>query len=1047
MSWIKRMAAECAILAGLLICASPINAQVQQTGNVTAGHVVTWNSDHVIQDGGAVTANDSLSGGSTTSIAAGATDYCATAGCASSAAIASTVPFTGTAVNLKVSLGAAPGTGHTVTATLYTGPYGTLAATTVTCTISNAATSCSDTTHQVNIASGQAWAIQLVVGAGATSTSGQTFGLQFISSAPAQPTSPYVLQSGNITSGHAVGWITNGVIGDAGVPINNTIAPGPFTSGDIVYVNNLLQLADSGVPLTAASITVGTSVISGGTSNGILYDNAGILGNIAGANGVLVTDGSQNPSISSTLPSALTIPSPTISSPALTGVPTAPTATVGTNTTQVATTAFVLANSSSCTSAGAFPVGTGSAAQCSTTANSTATLAGGPLTINSTALSTTQGLLVTQSSPTSGSSVGPLNYNRLNITNTYNATGGGSVDGASNTNIAGLRVDFYEHGTNIGASQSAGILSHFHITTAAVNGSDKQAIIGFTYGNVTDSGAGGWVGVVGEALADTGATATLVEGMEADAGVNGTATKRWALGIGNVGTGHGSTIDAAILVESFASGGEFNNLIYLSNSAGNIPLSTTANFFAADTAYTVANVFNLPTMTITGNFANFANFEIGGNGRAAFGTNPGALSGTTIIQASCSSCGTTIIAAGTNVATGFGGVQSVTSGGANAFSLYASEAARTVTAFGITSGNWVNLTVSGASNNGMLFGTLSNTPIVFGTNNVEGMRLGNGLQVGSGLSDPGAGSVNIKTLLGVGGVVPSNTTVLITGNATSVAGNVGSLPTPLLQLVAANSAVTAINQMGFAAGPNYNFSRADGTAASPTAVTTNDIIGAYGAYGFDGTNYDIGAAIAFIAMESFTSTHNGTAIRFTISPVGGTAIIGGWILPSGGLDLSQSSANDPGAGGIYVSGQSYLPNITQTSAAQTGTVCWSSGSSPVGKLTVDTTLACLSSSARWKQDIREWEDAALPLVARLHPSLYEWRHPIGDNQQGDQLGLIAEQVWAVDHRLAGLGEDGKPRAWRQDAMITLALKAIQELKADNDNLRTEIAQIRKASGQ
>jgi hypothetical protein len=35
---------------------------------------------------------------------------------------------------------------------------------------------------------------------------------------------------------------------------------------------------------------------------------------------------------------------PTISSPALTGTPTAPTATAGTNTTQVATTAFVLAN-------------------------------------------------------------------------------------------------------------------------------------------------------------------------------------------------------------------------------------------------------------------------------------------------------------------------------------------------------------------------------------------------------------------------------------------------------------------------------------------------------------------------------------------------------------------------------------------------------------------------------------------------------------------------------------------------------------------------------
>ena len=69
------------------------------------------------------------------------------------------------------------------------------------------------------------------------------------------------------------------------------------------------------VTAAATSITPGTTTIpSGGTVNGLLYDSAGILGNLAtGNNGVLVTDGTGVPSISSTLPSALTIPSPTIS--------------------------------------------------------------------------------------------------------------------------------------------------------------------------------------------------------------------------------------------------------------------------------------------------------------------------------------------------------------------------------------------------------------------------------------------------------------------------------------------------------------------------------------------------------------------------------------------------------------------------------------------------------------------------------------------------------------------------------------------------------------
>lgn len=49
--------------------------------------------------------------------------------------------------------------------------------------------------------------------------------------------------------------------------------------------------------------------------------------------------------LSGTLTTALGLKAP-LASPALTGVPTAPTATIGTNTTQLATTAFVLANSS-----------------------------------------------------------------------------------------------------------------------------------------------------------------------------------------------------------------------------------------------------------------------------------------------------------------------------------------------------------------------------------------------------------------------------------------------------------------------------------------------------------------------------------------------------------------------------------------------------------------------------------------------------------------------------------------------------------------------------
>jgi hypothetical protein len=63
----------------------------------------------------------------------------------------------------------------------------------------------------------------------------------------------------------------------------------------------------------SSAIIIGTTTISGGATNGLLYNLAGVVANLATANnGVLVTNGSGAPTISTTLPSGLTIPSPNI---------------------------------------------------------------------------------------------------------------------------------------------------------------------------------------------------------------------------------------------------------------------------------------------------------------------------------------------------------------------------------------------------------------------------------------------------------------------------------------------------------------------------------------------------------------------------------------------------------------------------------------------------------------------------------------------------------------------------------------------------------------
>lgn len=96
-----------------------------------------------------------------------------------------------------------------------------------------------------------------------------------------------------------------------------------------VSASNPLPVTGGGV---ATSLVVGTTAITGGTTLGLLYDNAGVLGNLAtGNSGVLVTDGSGNPSISTTLPTGLAATSLNLTTPVL-GVATGTSLALGSPT-------------------------------------------------------------------------------------------------------------------------------------------------------------------------------------------------------------------------------------------------------------------------------------------------------------------------------------------------------------------------------------------------------------------------------------------------------------------------------------------------------------------------------------------------------------------------------------------------------------------------------------------------------------------------------------------------------------------------------------------
>jgi len=122
-----------------------------------------------------------------------------------------------------------------------------------------------------------------------------------------------ILQSGNVTPGHLSTWVTDGVIQDGGSTFSANLQPGTtvITGGvnnKILYDNNQVLaegtvgagLSFSGGVLsnTGIGLAIGTSPITGGTTNKIIYDNAGIVGEAtvgAGLNfaaGVLTNPGS-----------------------------------------------------------------------------------------------------------------------------------------------------------------------------------------------------------------------------------------------------------------------------------------------------------------------------------------------------------------------------------------------------------------------------------------------------------------------------------------------------------------------------------------------------------------------------------------------------------------------------------------------------------------------------------------------------------------------------------------------------------------------------------
>ena len=179
--------------------------------------------------------------------------------------------------------------------------------------------------------------------------------------------------------------------------------------------------------------------------------------------------------------------------------------------------------------------------------------------------------------------------------------------------------------------------------------------------------------------------------------------------------------------------------------------------------------------------------------------------------------------------------------------------------------------------------------------------------------------------------------------------------------------------------------------------------------------------------------------EFVLNGAGSDTIVGGpglsWNAGSGDVQHFQLGASnqlclwgDPSSWQqnlcVGLAGAISMPQLAASSAAQTGTVCWTTGT---GNLTVDTTTTCLASLEETK-NIRGGLNPATSLweILRLRPFWFSYKNPGAD--QGVHAGMGAHQVEGIDPRLTGYDPNGKLQGVRYaDSISSLTVSAIQAL--------------------
>jgi hypothetical protein len=177
--------------------------------------------------------------------------------------------------------------------------------------------------------------------------------------------------------------------------------------------------------------------------------------------------------------------------------------------------------------------------------------------------------------------------------------------------------------------------------------------------------------------------------------------------------------------------------------------------------------------------------------------------------------------------------------------------------------------------------------------------------------------------VGSGGNVGIGTTT--PGSKLVVSSNSATLPPAagIARFADADGVQTTVFADSFGTNPIFNVRRANGTAAAPSALQANQLIGVIGASGYGTSGYSgTRARVAFWASENWTNAAHGTYLTFNTT-ANGAATAGGAerlrIDSAGNVGIGTSSPNAR----LQVNGGNiYIPNPNSLIITSPNGTCW-----------------------------------------------------------------------------------------------------------------------------